>query len=312
MLNFLRAALLALLFATAALTPVTALAEAATLKADPGPEDRAAAPPIALPALPAHGSAVPGGIYVIELPQTATAARFAGKTLLRIDRRAYLGIPISEAPGPKQYELVFADASTLPVAFTVAAKDYPEQRLTIKNPKMVNPDPEQLARIRSETQRMRAVYRSYTDRSTLPEPVRSQSLMPFAQPVPGIVSSPFGRRRILNGEPRSPHSGLDIAASTGTPILAPAPGVIALTGDFYFNGQTVFIDHGEGLITMYCHLSKIDAVEGAAIERGMVLGEVGSTGRSTGPHLHWSVSLNGHRVDPITAMSLWQVEQGSP
>lgn len=306
---FLRAAIAVVaVFAAGATSTARATSAAATSATDG--DSSTTLPPIALPALPARGSAVPGGIYVIELPQGATAARFAGTTLLRIDRRAYLGIPISEAPGPNAYELVFADASTLPVAFTVAAKDYPEQRLTIKNRKMVNPDPEQLARIRSETQRMRAVYRSYTDRSKLPEKVRSQPLVPFAQPVPGVVSSPFGRRRVLNGEPRSPHSGLDIAAGTGTPIAAPAPGVIALTGDFYFNGQTVFIDHGEGLITMYCHLSKIDAVEGAAIERGEVLGEVGATGRVTGPHLHWSVSLNGHRVDPITAMSLWQGDQG--
>lgn len=266
----------------------------------------AATAPIALPELPVDGNAVPGGIYAYQAPATATRVRYLERDLLRLGDAWYVGIPVSAKPGTHELTVEFADGSTLPVAFAVDAKQYPEQRLTIKNRKMVNPDPENLARIREEATLMRAVYGSYTRRADLPKAVRDATLRPFAQPVPGIVSSPFGRRRVLNGQPRSPHSGLDIAATTGTPIQAPAPGVVALTGDFYFNGNTVLIDHGEGLITMYCHLSEIGATVGEPIARGEVLGKVGATGRVTGPHLHWSVSLNGHRVDPLTAMALWQ------
>jgi len=105
-------------------------------------------------------------------------------------------------------------------------------------------------------------------------------------------------RRFFNGEERNPHSGLDFAASTGTPIKAPAAGKVILVGDYFFNGKTVFVDHGQGLISMFCHLSAIDVELGQEIPRGGVLGKVGSTGRATGPHLHWNVSLNGSRIDP--------------
>ena len=120
----------------------------------------------------------------------------------------------------------------------------------------------------------------------------------FDRPVPGRQSSPFGVRRFFNGEERNPHSGLDFAASTGTPIKAPAAGKVILVGDYFFNGKTVFVDHGQGLISMFCHLSAIDVAVGQEIPRGGVLGKVGSTGRATGPHLHWNVSLNGSRIDP--------------
>ena len=151
---------------------------------------------------------------------------------------------------------------------------------------------------------MRAQYRLFTAPAGSP--------LPFLQPVEGPLSSSFGRRRVLNGEPRSPHSGLDIAADTGTPIVSPAPGTVTLTGDFYFNGNTVFVDHGSGLISMMCHLSRIDVIEGARIDRGDILGQVGATGRVTGPHLHWSVSMNGNRVDPVQVMRLFTESAADP
>jgi murein DD-endopeptidase MepM/ murein hydrolase activator NlpD len=151
---------------------------------------------------------------------------------------------------------------------------------------------------------MRTQYVRYSD------PVSSP--LPFLQPVAGPLSSSFGRRRVLNGEPRSPHSGLDIAANTGTPIQAPAAGVVTLTGDFYFNGNTVFVDHGHGLISMMCHLSRIDVTEDQTVSRGDILGLVGATGRVTGPHLHWSVSMNGNRVDPVQVMQLFTERPADP
>lgn len=144
---------------------------------------------------------------------------------------------------------------------------------------------------------MSAQYRRFTEPAGSP--------LPFLSPVDGLLSSSFGRRRVLNGERRSPHSGLDIAADTGTPVANPAPGTVTLVGDFYFNGNSVFVDHGGGLISMMCHLSRIDVADGQRVARGDVLGLVGATGRVTGPHLHWSVSMNGNRVDPVQVMNLF-------
>lgn len=224
-------------------------------------------------------------------------ARYQGKPLLIHRSQVILGIPLDAAPGEHQVELAGPQGQRTHV-FQVAPKQYPEQRLTIDNPRLVDPLPEDLARIREETKRQLAQYERFT--------LRPLDLVPFVQPVAGEVSSPFGRRRILNGQPRNPHSGLDIAAPTDAPVLAPAPGLVAMTADLFFNGKTVFLDHGQGLITMYCHLNRIHVAEGEEVRRGEMLGQVGATGRATGPHLHWSVSLNGHRVDPALAMRMFR------
>jgi len=120
----------------------------------------------------------------------------------------------------------------------------------------------------------------------------------FDKPVKGPLSSPFGLRRFFNGEERNPHSGLDFAVGAGTPIKAPAAGKVILIGNYFFNGNTVFVDHGQGLISMFCHMSKIDVKLGQSLPRGGIVGRVGATGRATGPHMHWNVSLNDARVDP--------------
>lgn len=239
---------------------------------------------------------VPGGIYQYHVPPGIAKVNYNDKPVLVYGQHALVGIPVKAKPGPSKLELVFTDNSKLEHEFEIKHKDYPEQHLTIKNKKMVNPDPENIARINKEARTMRAAYGAFNASQGDPKP--------FVQPVDGVITSPFGRRRVLNGQPRSPHSGLDIAGATGTPIIAPAPAQVAVTGDFYFNGNTVLLDHGEGLVSMYCHLSEIQVAKGDRIERGGQIGLVGATGRVTGPHLHWSVSLNGNRVDPATLMEI--------
>jgi murein DD-endopeptidase MepM/ murein hydrolase activator NlpD len=237
---------------------------------------------------------VPGGIHVLPIPDNVAWVSYTGRPVLMRRGKAYVGINIAATPGSHQVQ-IHGETSTT-VEFAVLAKTYPEQRLTITNPKMVNPDPADLKRIELEAARMEQVYVSF---SAGPAPTR------LDKPLNGRTSSPFGFRRVFNGEPRNPHSGLDLAAPTGTPVKAPAPGTVVLTGSFYFNGNSVFLDHGQGLISMVCHLSQINVKEGARVRAGEILGLVGATGRATGPHLHWSVSMNGNRVDPVIAMAVF-------
>lgn len=245
----------------------------------------------------ALGDSVPGGIHLQPLQPDTAAVRYQNRPVLIVNGVAFVGIPLSAAPGTHKLSIERRDGSTEIRHFEVRDKQYTEQHLTIENQRMVDPHPEDLERIRSESALMSAQYLRFT-------PAQAD-LTPFLQPVAGPMSSSFGRRRVLNGQPRNPHSGLDIAADTGTPILSPAAGTVTLTGDFYFNGNSVFVDHGGGLITMYCHLSAIEVTDGQSVVRGNRLGRVGATGRVTGPHLHWSVSLNGNRVDPVLFMSLF-------
>lgn len=236
---------------------------------------------------------VPGGVAVVDLGTGAEkpAARYRGQPVLvvREDGRrwiAVVGVPLSTKPGREHLEL--ADGRRL--AFAVGSRDYKQQHITLKNKEQVNPSPANLRRIERELAEQTDAYRRFSP--------RQPSNLLFDKPVGGPLSSPFGLRRFFNGEERNPHSGLDFAVPAGTPVRAPAAGTVILVGDYFFNGRTVFVDHGQGLISMFCHLSRIDVRVGDELARGAVLGKVGATGRATGPHLHWNVSLNDARVDP--------------
>lgn len=236
---------------------------------------------------------VPGGVAVVDLGVAAKApsATYQGKPLLviREDGKrwiAIVGLPLSSKPGTERIELDSGER----LSFQVRAKHYVEQRITIKNQQQVNPNAANLKRIERELAEQTRAYQQFSP--------RQPSNLLFDKPVNGPLSSPFGLRRFFNDEERNPHSGLDFAANLGTPIKAPAAGKVILTGDYFFNGKTVFVDHGQGLISMFCHLSEIGVKVGDELPRGGVLGKVGATGRATGPHLHWNVSLNDARVDP--------------
>lgn len=239
---------------------------------------------------------VPGGVAVLTLPadfDAAAEASFAGKPVLTVPVddgwRAVVGIPLGQTPGPAALRLRFADGRTRNIGFTVAAREYPVQRLTITDQDKVTPSAASLKRIEREQVEILAAFRH---RSTPVPQLR------FAMPAQGPLSSNFGLRRVINGQPRSPHSGIDIAAPAGAPVTAPAPGRVLRVGDYFFTGNTVFVDHGHGLVTLYCHLSSVAVREGQQLATGDAIGKVGSTGRATGPHLHWALSLNDARVDP--------------
>jgi murein DD-endopeptidase MepM/ murein hydrolase activator NlpD len=197
---------------------------------------------------------------------------------------AIVGIPLSAKAGSHTLSLGSTKKN-----FNVQSKAYEEQRLTIKDDRKVNPYAEDMERIKRERTEMANVFTHFENMDYGTD---------FILPVTGIVSSPFGLRRFLNEQPRNPHSGLDIAADEGVPIGATAAGNVVAVGDYFFNGNTVLIDHGQGLITMYCHMSRTDVKVGDSLKSGDIIGAVGQTGRVTGPHLHWSVSLNNTRVDP--------------
>jgi murein DD-endopeptidase MepM/ murein hydrolase activator NlpD len=239
-------------------------------------------------------TSVPGGVYVWTPPANATDITFQGSTVMRYGQQVLVGLPISAKTGPATLRYV-VDGQSQRHSFTVEDKTYTEQRLTIENKAMVTPPPETLSRIREESIRQKALYNTFAQSADLSGG--------FKLPLEGITTSLFGHRRFFNDQPRSPHSGLDIAADTGTPVSAAASATVTLADDLYFNGNTIFLDHGQGLITMYCHLSELLVEEGDQVTQGEVIGLVGATGRVTGPHLHWSVSLNGYRVDPETFLA---------
>gem|GEM_PF-103276 len=254
-------------------------------------------------------SLVPGGIALIpfeyahkESPASQTnhystpEVHFQNNRILSLQTGrdqwlAIVGLPLSLKPGTQELQIKGAEKIT----FTVKDKEYESQYITLKNTSQVNPNTDSLTRIHKESKIMKTVFKSWS--ITAP---KNLSIAEF--PTEGPLSSQFGLKRFFNNQARRPHSGLDIAASTGTEIKSPLAGKVAAVGNYYFNGNTVLIDHGQGLISMYCHMDSIKVKQGDNLNANTPIGTVGTTGRSTGPHLHWSMSLNNTRIDPLLFM----------
>lgn len=242
-----------------------------------------------------HARVTPGGIARIDLGVATELPRasFGGVPVMVVENggrwTAVLGLPLAIAPGEARLTVRSSGSSETATRFVITPYRYAEQRLKVA-PGQVDLSKDDLARYERESAHLKAIIATYSE--ALPETLR------LRQPVTGLRSSSFGLRRVFNGQSRNPHSGMDIAAPQGAPVVAAGAGRVIDTGDYFFNGNTVWLDHGAGLLTMYCHLSRIGVKVGDLVPAGAAIGAVGMTGRATGPHLHWSVSLNRAMVDP--------------
>lgn len=251
----------------------------------------------AAPSFPINNP-VPGGIALVDLGshfQAAPRAYFNKQRLLvrKVGDvwQAVVGIPLTLKPGPYKITLRDGHGQRSYQTFSIKDKEYATRHITIKNKRMVSPTQQDLARHAKEKPLIVAALNTWSDTANVQTD--------FIQPVEGRLSSPFGLRRIYNNQARiRRHTGLDIAAPVGTDIKAPAAGSVIRTGNYFFTGNTVFIDHGQGLVTMYCHLSEINVQAGQQLQQGQLIGKVGMTGRVSGPHLHWVVTLNNTKVEP--------------
>ena len=212
--------------------------------------------------------------------------------------RALVGIDLDQRPG-RYTAAVEADLGATVLResrpLVVSPRKFPTRALRV-DPDFVNPPPAEMTRIAGDATFLRNVYASSA--------MTRLWSAPFVRPVPGEANSRFGTRSIFNGQPRSPHGGTDFLSPAGTPIKSPNAGRIVCARDLFFTGNTVIIDHGLGVFSMLAHLSRIDVKEGEMVADGQVIGLVGATGRVTGPHLHWALTVSGARVDPLSALAL--------
>jgi murein DD-endopeptidase MepM/ murein hydrolase activator NlpD len=249
-------------------------------------------------------TAIPGQAVYLNVPERAgveaVSVVFENQQVQLADAEdgwfALLGVDLDVKPGsyPVQlsYEFQDGETETAELALLVLPKDYPTTKLEVA-PKYVELSNENQTRSANERVQIRQAYAE-----TRIRPYWSDG---FIIPIPGVEGGRnFGHRRVFNGQPRAPHSGADLTATTGTEILAANSGKVLLTGDFFFNGQAVFIDHGMGVLTMYLHLSEILVEAGQILEQGEIVGLAGATGRVTGAHLHWGAKVGGARVDPFS------------
>ena len=242
----------------------------------------------------------PGGVVLLDLGGGVERplARSGDKPVLVTGNparwTAVLGLGLDRQPGDGSLQVQRGSNPPEVLTFRILPHHYAEQRLTVA-PGQVDLSAKDLARYQRERLHLAGVMSTFS--AAVPDTLGMQS------PLPGPRSSSFGLRRVFNGQARSPHSGMDIAAASGTAVAAPLAGRVIDTGDYFFNGRTVWVDHGAGLLSMFCHLSAVSVQVGDRLAAGDTLGAVGATGRVTGPHLHWSVSLNQAMVDPALFLS---------
>ena len=250
----------------------------------------------------------PGDVVWVHVRGALDAATIEGVLGLRPlaffphagGQAAVVGIDLELKPGPLTWRLAIVEPGRQPRSLSgrlaVQRRDFPVQRLTLP-PAMVDLDPETERRAVAEGERLRTLYRTIT-----PERLwRGRFLRPVAGNEPGTG---FGARRIINGKPRSPHSGIDFAAERGTPVVAVNSGRVALVADYFFPGRLVVVDHGLGLYTLYFHLDSVAVTDGVLVDQGQPLGTVGATGRATGPHLHFGAQVGAARIDPARLLFL--------
>jgi len=239
---------------------------------------------------------VPGGVAIVPLPFKGTGkplVTYLGNRVLVQKNQdswyAVVGLGLKTKPGV--HVLTYSSEQKESVNFSVSHKKYPTQHVNGVSNSKVNLSDADYRRHLGEKKLINAAKKTWRE--------LDMDSLSLALPVKSRISGLFGRRRVFNKQPRSPHSGLDLAAPKGAPVYAPASGKVVLTGDYFFLGNTVFIEHGQGLITLYAHLNKILVEKGSLVEQGSLIAEVGATGRASGPHLHWGVYLNQVAVDPL-------------
>jgi len=235
------------------------------------------------------------GAMVIGKVPPGSEVEYAGRRL-RVTPYGSVVLGIGrDATEPVVVSVRRPDGSTQQARIAVTPRDWPVERVSGVPPRTVEPPPEVAARIAREAARVRE--------ARLLDDARADFARAFIWPVQGRISGRFGNQRIYNGKPGSPHSGMDIAAPTGTPVKAPAAGVVTLADpDLYLTGGTLLIDHGHGISSNFLHLSRLDVKPGDRVEQGQVVGAVGATGRASGPHLHWGMNWFEVRIDPLLVL----------
>lgn len=240
-------------------------------------------------------ASVPQGALVFGKVPPGSQVRYRER-LLRATGYGTVAFGVGrDETGPLKVDVTLPSGRMEPVSIAVTPRDWPVEHVNGVPPKTVNPPPEIAARI----QREQALVTAARER----DDERTDFALPFQWPVQGRISGRFGNARVYNGQPGAGHSGMDIAAPDGTPVKAPAGGVVTFASpDLYLTGGTVLLDHGHGVSSNFLHLSRIDVKVGDRIEPGQVIGAVGATGRATGPHLHWGMNWFDTRIDPLLVL----------